>query len=173
MKHFQPLSFLAAALILAACAGQADHRSGHHEHKPEAPPAEPAKVSESTPTLTSGYVKVAAPAGAGVYFLNLRNGMEVSSPLKVVFGLTGMGIAPAGVEKAGTGHHHLLIDVNEWDANAPLPANDNFRHFGSGQTEVLLQLKPGTHTLQLVLGDQNHIPHHPVVMSERITVTVR
>ena len=138
-----------------------------------AAPTAPAKVSASVPALSTGYKKVAAPAEAKVYFVNLSNGATVSNPVKVVFGLSGMGVAPAGIEKAGTGHHHLLVDVAEWDANNPLPANDNFRHFGAGQTEVSLDLKPGQHTLQLVLGDQNHIPHHPVVISERITITVK
>ena len=156
----------AAILVLAAC--------GHPEPmQATASPTAAAKVSTSTATLASGYQKVQAPAGVKLYFVNLSNGATVSSPVKVVFGLAGMGVAPAGIEKAGTGHHHLLVDVGEWDANAPLPANDQFRHFGAGQTEALLELKPGQHTLQLVLGDHNHIPHHPVVMSERITITVR
>lgn len=181
-------------LILAGCAHQAhDHASMRARHHPgmdaqqyaamhaqhhggtanKAVPTEPVKLSASTPTLSSGYKKVAAPADARLYFLNLRNGMTVTSPVRVIFGLSGMGVAPAGVEKEGTGHHHLLIDVAEVDANAPLPANDQFRHFGLGQTETSVELKPGTHTLQLVLGDQNHIPHHPPVLSERITVTVK
>ena len=130
-------------------------------------------VNTVSPALAGGYKKVEAPAAAKLYFGNLGNGATVSGPVKVVFGLSGMGIAPAGVEKAGTGHHHLLLNVDEWDANAPLPASDNFRHFGAGQTKVSLDLKPGQHSLQRVLGDQNHIPHHPVVMSERITITVK
>ena len=137
------------------------------------PSTPPAQVSASVAQLPSGYQKAAAPAGASVYFVNLRNGMVVNNPVRVVFGLSGMGVAPAGVDKPGTGHHHLLVDVAAWDANAPLPANDQHRHFGMGQTEVTLTLPPGPHTLQLVLGDQNHIPHHPPVMSERITVQVR
>lgn len=137
------------------------------------PSAPPAQVSASVAQLPSGYQKAAAPAGASVYFVNLRNGMVVNNPVRVVFGLSGMGVAPAGVDKPGTGHHHLLVDVAAWDANAPLPANDQHRHFGMGQTEVTLTLPPGPHTLQLVLGDQNHIAHHPPVMSERITVQVR
>lgn len=137
------------------------------------PPTPPAQVSASVAQLPSGYQKAAAPAGASVYFVNLRNGMVVNNPVRVVFGLSGMGVAPAGVDKPGTGHHHLLVDVAAWDANAPLPATDQHRHFGMGQTEVALTLPPGPHTLQLVLGDQNHIPHHPPVMSERITVQVR
>jgi len=167
-----PATALAVAL-LAGCAGHGMHHQGMHASPAAAPATAPARVSASTPALSSGYKKVAAPAAARVYFLNLSNGQTVSNPVKVVFGLSGMGVAPAGVEKEGTGHHHLLVDVAEWDANAPLPANDNFRHFGLGQTETTLNLAPGTHTLQLVLGDQNHIPHHPVVASERITITVK
>lgn len=173
------ITVLAATLTLAGCGGHPMHRGDRHAGMgygamaPDAAPPAPAKVTASMPTLSSGYKKVDAPAGAKLYFVNLRNGMTVGSPVKVVFGLSGMGVAPAGIEKAGTGHHHLLVNVNEWDANAPLPANEQFRHFGAGQTEASLDLKPGQHTLQLVLGDQNHIPHHPVVMSERITITVK
>lgn len=162
------------ALALAGCGG---HHAMHHMHHggmgPKAAPTAPAKVSTSTPTLTTGYQKVAAAPEAKVYFVNLSNGATVSNPVKIVFGLTGMGVAPAGIEKAGTGHHHLLVNVAEWDANNPLPANDNFRHFGLGQTETTVTLPAGTHTLQMVMADQNHIPHHPVVASERITITVK
>jgi hypothetical protein len=133
----------------------------------------PLKASVSTPTVFGSYNKVAATSGSSVYFINLKNGDTVSSPFNVQFGLRGMGVAPAGVEKAATGHHHLLIDVAELDINAGIPMSDNHRHYGAGQTEVTLALKPGAHSLQLVLGDQNHIPHHPVLMSERITVTVK
>lgn len=166
------LAGTAVVLALAGCAGHSMHHAGGPMHPNPAPTA-PAQVTASAPTLSSGYQKVVAPAGGRVYFVNLGNGMEVRNPVTVVFGLEGMGVAPAGVEKAATGHHHLLIDVNSWDANAPLPATDNIRHFGGGQTQTTLDLMPGQHTLQLVLGDQNHIPHHPVVMSERITITVR
>jgi hypothetical protein len=133
----------------------------------------PVRMSASTPTLPGGYKKVAAPAGATVYFANLKNGDTVSSPLLVQFGLRGLGVAPAGVEKENTGHHHLLIDVAELDVNNALAMTDNIRHFGGGQTEARVELKPGTHTLQLLLADHNHIPHHPLVISERITVTVK
>jgi len=91
----------------------------------------------------------------------------------VRFGLKGMGIAPAGVKFDNTGHHHLLIDTDApSDLNAPLPANDKIVHFGKGQTETALTLTPGKHTLQLLLGDQSHIPHDPAVMSKKITITV-
>ena len=136
-------------------------------------PTAPMKVNVSTPTLSQGYVKVTAAPGSTLYFVNLKNGDSVASPVLIQFGLRGMGVAPAGIEKAGTGHHHLLIDVPELDVNAPISVSDQLRHFGLGQTEVTLEMKPGQHTLQLLMGDQNHIPHHPVVMSERITITVK
>ncbi len=121
-----------------------------------------------------------APADAQVYFVNLSDGDTVSSPVTIIFGLSGMGVAPAGTEKENTGHHHLLIDrpplgegpdgAEEFALN--LPSDDNHKHFGGGQTEVTLELSPGTHTLQLVLGDLNHIPHSEPVMSDVITITV-
>ncbi|MGD1877275.1 MAG: DUF4399 domain-containing protein [Kiloniellaceae bacterium] len=117
-----------------------------------------------------------APAGAEVYFISPQDGATVSSPVTVRFGLRGMGVAPAGDEKANTGHHHLLIDTDapSGDAlNEPIPADDHHKHFGGGQTETTLELAPGTHTLQLLLGDWSHIPHNPPVMSQKITVTVK
>ncbi len=117
--------------------------------------------------------RTTAPAEADVYFLSPAQGMTVSSPITIRFGLRGMGVAPAGVELPNTGHHHLLIDVEEPPSfDLPLPATDSIRHFGLGQTEVELELPPGQHTLQLVLGDRLHIPHVPPVVSERITITV-
>jgi hypothetical protein len=114
-----------------------------------------------------------APAGAAAYFQSPADGATVTSPVTVRFGLRGIGVAPAGVTNANTGHHHLLIDVTEMPSfDAPLPANDNVRHFGGGQTEVELELAPGQHTLQLVLGDALHRPHEPPVTSDRITITV-
>jgi hypothetical protein len=115
-----------------------------------------------------------SPEGAKVYFINLKDGDTVSSPFLVQFGLSGMGVAPAGVEKPNTGHHHLLIDttMTAEQMKEPIPADDNHRHFGGGQTETMVTLPEGTHTLQLVLGDWTHIPHVPPVMSEPITITV-
>ncbi len=114
-----------------------------------------------------------APAGAKVYFIAPKNGAKISGPVTVKFGLTGMGVAPAGVEKKDTGHHHLLIDTKLADDMAPIPQDDKHRHFGMGQTETKLTLAPGRHTLQLVLGDHNHIPHNPKVVSEVIAITVK
>jgi Domain of unknown function (DUF4399) len=114
-----------------------------------------------------------APAGAKVYFIEPKNGAEISGPVPVKFGLIGMGVAPAGVEKKDTGHHHLLVNQKVADPMAPLPADDKHRHFGAGQTETTVTLPAGTHTLQLVLGDHNHIPHNPIVASDVITITVK
>ena len=116
--------------------------------------------------------KTASPAGAKVYFIAPKNGAKIKGPVKVVMGLSGMGIAPAGTDAADTGHHHILVDADAPNVDMPLPVDDKHRHFGKGQTETTLDLPPGKHTLQLVLGDKNHIPHNPPVMSEKITVTV-
>jgi hypothetical protein len=115
----------------------------------------------------------ASPAGAEAYIISPKDGAKVHGPVLVQFGLKVMGIAPAGVKMDNTGHHHLLIDTEApSDLSAPLPATDKIVHFGKGQTETTLHLAPGKHTLQLLLGDQNHVPHNPPVMSKKITINV-
>lgn len=114
-----------------------------------------------------------SPPGASVYFITPTDGATVSNPITVRFGLKGMGVAPAGVEKAHTGHHHLLVDAPLPPLDQPIPADEKSIHFGGGQTEVTITLAPGPHTLQLLMGDHNHIPHDPPVMSDVITITVR
>lgn len=114
-----------------------------------------------------------APAGAKLYFIEPKDGATVSSPFVVKFGLSGMGVAPAGIEKKDTGHHHLLIDQKLGDPKAPIPADDKHRHFGGGQTEASITLPAGDHTLQLVLGDHQHIPHNPLVASDVIKIKVK
>ncbi len=115
-----------------------------------------------------------APKDAKVYFINLKEGDKVKGKVFIQFGLSGMGIAPAGTNKEKTGHHHLIINekIEGDELNENIPSDEQHRHFGAGQTEVTLDLKPGKYELQLVLGDMNHIPHNPPVMSERITITV-
>lgn len=112
-------------------------------------------------------------AGAKVYIIEPKDKAEVKGPVKVVFGLAGMGIAPAGSQIEFTGHHHLLIDKPQYDPSAPLPATEQIVHFGKGQTEAVVELKPGKHTLQLVLGDWKHQPHNPALASESISITVK
>ncbi|MGJ5007882.1 DUF4399 domain-containing protein [Bradyrhizobium oligotrophicum] len=117
-----------------------------------------------------------APENAKAYFINLKDGDTVSSPVLIRFGLSGMGVAPSGTEAPNTGHHHLLIDAPalEGDAlNEAIPVDAGHVHFGKGQTEASVNLTPGKHTLQLVLGDWSHIPHNKPVMSERITIDVQ
>ena len=121
------------------------------------------------------------PEGASVAFLNINDGDVVSSPVTVQFGLTGMGVAPAGItEKENVGHHHLLINrapfgegeygAEEWEYG--IANDDNNRHFGGGQTEVTLDLEPGSHTLQMVLGDHSHVPFGPELTTAQITIVV-
>ena len=112
-----------------------------------------------------------APEGARVYLVSPQDGATVKSPVTVVFGLEAMGVAPAGIDVPNTGHHHLLVDMDlPSDLNKPLGAD--VRHFGGGQTQVQVELAPGKHTLQLLLGDKLHMPHEPPVLSEKITITV-
>jgi hypothetical protein len=125
------------------------------------------------PGVTLG--ETPSPPGAAVYFINLKDGDAVSSPFKVQFGLTGMGVAPVGTQVANTGHHHLIIDATlaADELKAPIAADAKHVHFGGGQTETMVTLPAGQHTLQLVLGDWTHIPHNPPVMSPVIKITVK
>ena len=107
-----------------------------------------------------------------VYFINLEDGDELQSPFLVQFGLKGKGIAPAGVDIDNTGHHHLLINVDSIDYYLPIPSSSQHIHFGLGQTETELDLPPGKHQLQLILGDKYHVPHQPPLVSNKIQVTV-
>ena len=118
--------------------------------------------------------QTASAPGTKVYFINLKNGATVKAPVLVQFGLKGMGIAPAGVDFPNTGHHHLVVDADTPPLGDFMPTdNPKILHFGKGQTETELKLAPGKHTLQLVFADQDHKPHNPPVMSEKITITVK
>lgn len=127
-------------------------------------------ASPATPGLPTQH----APAGARVYLISPQEGAMVSSPVTVRFGLEGMGVAPAGMAKEHTGHHHLLVDVTSLPpAGQPIPKDAHHVHFGGGQTEATLKLAPGTHTLQLELGDENHLPFAPPLVSKKLTIQVR
>ena len=121
----------------------------------------------------AGLPRSAAAEKARVYFISPKDGDVIKGPVTVRFGLENMGVAPAGTAGEGIGHHHLVIDSPLPAMDQPLPKDDKHLHFGKGQTETVLALAPGKHTLQLVLGDANHIPHQPAVVSERITITVK
>ena len=114
-----------------------------------------------------------SPPGAEVYILSPVDGATVTSPVTVRFGASGVGVAPAGVNAPDTGHHHLLIDAGLPPLDQSIVKDDSHRHFGGGQTEVKLELKPGRHTLQLLMGDSAHVPHDPPLISKQITITVQ
>jgi hypothetical protein len=119
------------------------------------------------------WARTPAPAGAEVYIISPEDGATLTSPVTVRFGAKGIGVAPAGVNTANTGHHHLLIDTDAPPLDQAIPKDDNHRHFGGGQTEAKVELKPGKHTLQLLMGDDAHVPHDPALMSKKITITVQ
>ena len=164
----------AFALALAAC----------NDSAPAAPAPDPAASAATTETAVAEAlakrdaeaVALHADAGPAVYFVNLRDGMTVPQSFRVVFGAYGIGVAPALVDKPNTGHHHLLIDteLSAEEMQYAIPNDAQHMHFGGGQTEVVLQLGPGQHTLQLAFGDMNHELHKPThIMSQKITVTVQ
>lgn len=113
-----------------------------------------------------------SPPDARVYIIEPSDGATVSSPVTVKFGVEGMDVAPAGSDKPNTGHHHLIIDAEVTDFNSAITKDDHHIHYGKGQTEASVALTPGKHTLQLLLGDKNHIPHAPAVKSDVVNITV-
>ncbi|GLR83552.1 DUF4399 domain-containing protein [Bradyrhizobium iriomotense] len=113
-----------------------------------------------------------SPAGAAVYFIGLKDGDTLPTKTTLHFGLHGMGVAPAGSDRANSGHHHLIIDSPTPPLSSEIPNDFQHLHFGAGQTEAEISLTPGEHTLQLVFGDKNHVPHSPPVISEQIKVKV-
>ena len=149
---------LGVVALFAACSDKASD-----ERTVETPVAE-------QPALT--LPRSPAPEGARVFFVSPQDGATVSNPVKVVFGIEGMSVAPAGDDTPHSGHHHIIIDAELPDLGMPIPANDNYVHFGGGQTETELTLEPGEHTLQMLLGDHMHIPHDPPLTSGKITIFV-
>jgi hypothetical protein len=129
-------------------------------------------ASPALPQSTPTGGPTPSPPGAKVEFIDLKDGAVIGPKTTIHFGLHGMGVAPAGTKKANSGHHHLLIDTDLPPLDKPIPNDENHLHFGGGQTEVELSLPPGPHTLQLLLGDADHIPHSPPVYSDKIHVTV-
>lgn len=117
------------------------------------------------------FANTPSPEGAQLYIISPTNGETVTSPVTVKFGLKGMGVAPAGVEKKNTGHHHLIVNGDLPPLDQPM--GKGIKHFGGGQTETSVELVPGKHTLQLILGNHLHIPHNPPVISEKIEITVK
>jgi hypothetical protein len=158
-------SLLASFAVLVAC-------SPGTEDAPA--PAEPPAASQAPATSAPpSLARKPSPVGARVYIISPRDGETVVSPVRVVFGLAGAGIAPAGIVKADTGHHHLLIDTAAPPLDLPIPADATHVHFGGGQTETTVTLTPGRHTLQLLLADELHVPHDPPLISDVVTIEVQ
>jgi hypothetical protein len=148
---------------------------GDKDHIPHTPPVMSPRIHvmvAGTPAPVSSYDRTPSPKGARVYFVGLSDGSYVTPNPVIHFGLLNMGVAPAGVSKPNTGHHHLLIDTALPPLDQPIPNDFNHLHFGAGQTEAQITLPLGAHKLQLLLGDENHIPHEPPVMSQPIRVFV-
>ena len=149
--------------ILVACGPEAG----------EEPPRDAAvQTGETLFAMPSALPRSTSPEGASVFFISPADGDTVSNPVFVEFGLQGMAVVKAGDEQPESGHHHLIIDAQLPDLALPVPADDNYRHFGDASTSTEVTLDPGEHTLRLLLGDHRHIPHDPPLMSDTITIVV-
>ncbi len=142
---------------------------GDMNHVPHTPPLYSKRIKIR---VVDASLRTPAPADASVYFVGVHDGSVIPEHATLHFGLINMGVAPAGISKPNTGHHHLLIDTAAPPLDEPIPNDFHHLHFGAGQTEATVTLAPGKHTLQLLLGDDKHVPHNPPVMSKPITVTV-
>lgn len=174
MRTASLIAASAFAIALAACT----------EKEAAGPAADPAAAAAERDAAVAGALaardaedtKLHADAGPSVYFVNLRDGETVTSPFRVVFGANGIGVAPKDVNVPNTGHHHLLIDteLSAEEMKFAIPNDEQHMHFGGGQTETVLMLPAGQHTLQLVFGDMKHELHKPTpIMSQKITITVK
>lgn len=166
MRIHIPLTFFLVTLV--ACEQQPAESPTS-----AAPAATPAPAPAAPAAAAPSIARKPAPAGAMVYIISPADGAVVSSPVTVVFGLKGIGVVPAGIDRLDAGHHHLLIDTDVPPFDLPIPADMQHVHFGQGQTETQLMLAPGRHTLQLLLGDHLHIPHDPPILSEPVTIEVQ
>ena len=142
---------------------------GDKDHIPHTPPVMSPLIRVR---VVDPSARKPAPADARVYFVGLDDGSVLPQKATIHFGLVNMGVAPAGIDRPNTGHHHLLIDTKVPPLDEPIPNDFNHLHFGAGQTEAIVTLSPGRHTLQLLLGDENHVPHNPPIMSKPIRVYV-
>ena len=153
---------VAAVIIALALSGFARAQETTHA-APHTPPQLAQAAAKRTPAPADAYCYIGYPNAGQVIH---------SHRVKVWFGLRNFGVAPAGVDKPNTGHHHLLIDAPLPPLDQEIPNDKNHLHFGLGQTETIIELPNGTHTLQLLMGDANHVPHDPPVMSKQITIRV-
>src|SRR5262245_13015500 len=154
------ITCLSIACTLAPCTPQQPVATA------AAPPAAP------TPAEPRSMSRTPSPAGASVYFVEPQEGATVRSPVHVVFGISGMQVAAAGVEQPNTGHHHLIVDADLPSFDAPIPKDDHHLHYGNGQSDADVTLAPGPHTLQLLLGYHLHISDKPPLYSSPLKTTV-
>jgi hypothetical protein len=161
------------AIVFAGCGVSAWAQADHALHKPQVLSARrlPAVESGAAAAPTTA-VPTRSALGAEAYFVDLKDGAIVPPKVVIHFGLKNMIVAHAGTDLENSGHHHLLIDTELPPLDQPIPSDFDHLHFGAGQTEAVISLKPGRHTLQLLLGDKDHLPHSPPVISRRITVRV-
>lgn len=156
------IGFIAIALSLAACSS---------ETATDKPSADAASVTAAD-SAPASLPRTPAPVGARVFFITPADGDTVSNPVVIEFGVDGVAVVKAGINDPASGHHHLIIDAGLPAPALPIPASDNYIHFGDASTKTERTLAPGTHTLQLLLGDHLHIPHDPPIASDVITITV-
>ncbi|MGO4303895.1 MULTISPECIES: DUF4399 domain-containing protein [unclassified Cupriavidus] len=160
------VTLLAASALAAGLAGTAwAADASAPAAAPAAPAAAPAAASGPTPAPKNAYLYIGYP--------NNNQTLPAGKPVKVWFGLRNMGVAPKDVRYPNTGHHHLLIDVDLPPMDKEIPNDRNHLHFGAGETETTIELAPGKHTLQLLMGDEKHVPTNPPVYSKKITIYVR
>ena len=170
LKRLRRLKKIGVVLCGAMLATLSFEAPRAQDAKPPGSAAPPQPLAPEAPE--SKYGPTPSPAGAQVYFIDPKDGATIQPKTIIHFGLRNMGVAPAGSDRPNSGHHHLLIDTELPPLNKPIPNDFNHLHFGGGQTEAEVELTPGEHTLQLLMGDKKHIPHNPPVMSDRIKVTV-
>ena len=159
-------SVLLPATLLLACSVSI---VGCSKETAEAPAVADQGVEAPAPAAMP---RTPSPEGARVFFITPADGDTVSNPVQIEFGISGMSVVKAGDPTPESGHHHLIVDADLPDLGAPIPANEQYIHFGDGSTATEITLEPGQHTLRMLLGDHLHIPHDPPIMSEPITVTV-
>jgi len=157
-----PWAMRAVAPLVSVLSFAAPASAQQHAHS--AQPAALTAVGQRTPAPQDAYVYIGWP----------NDGQTLSAGrIKIWFGARNIGVAPAGVTFANTGHHHLLINEPMPPLDEPIPNTKNHLHFGAGQTEAFIDLTPGTYTLQLLMGDAEHVPHDPPITSKKITIHVR
>ena len=199
MKTLIPLLLVLWTFVFAACSGGESGSVAPESEPPSSPAAEdssseapPPKPGEAAPTQeTSGAAggpeSAAAdgteaakpdeepmgevPEGASVHFIEPKDGATVSSPVRIVMGVEGMEIVPAGMRQDRSGHHHLLIDQGPIPFGTVIPKDEIHIHYGGAQTEAKVKLTPGKHLLTLQLADWGHRSFGDQ-LSTSVTVTV-